>query len=487
MNQEPFKEEYWEDALQVLKREERKAFFAKWWPLSILVIALLGSGLYALTRTSESFAQPVVTSQPQMLVAASMANIHQEASVVTLIAEETATQSTVSTQQVVNPSEVASRTPEVETSQNKKRNLPQNNAATIPTQDLSNEQSTSVNPQDRTENSQGYAVTKMMDSVNQGEVNETTTNGEEAKGTHPNPEVYNGDGVDTKEEGEGTALAEEGAEQMDGDSMQGNIAIANSKKNASAGESANAGNSMLALKRRSPNNYDVQNQLWLNELSAKQQKRNKRYQSFNRIPTKSNNLRAWVGTAFLTGYGTEAGLIDWNPSFGLMIDHKLGQNWWAEGGLGLQMINGVRYKAHFFADELSFGRNSTRTTVATETLFILDAPFMLVRDINQRHAMFFGANIEYLINTRSQLSRAYITNGSQEDDLGSENAFGYTGGLSSVQFAPRVGYRYRFSKRVDVGIYRQFGWLNVNNGIHYRDNGNDFNTRWNVQFNFMLR
>ncbi|MEO0404388.1 MAG: hypothetical protein AAF193_05920, partial [Bacteroidota bacterium] len=474
MNQEPFKEEYWEDALKVLKQQERKAFIAKWWPMSIVIMAVIGSGLFALTNTNETLAQPVVTSQPQMLIASSFGQAFEaipNTSIITSDLDESQSSSKlVDLNLELNQAEDETQTSLAEGASTEQQKQPATLASSLKAEDpskMSKEETSSVEPQDRIEENKSKAVNTVLTS-NEGNTKETNETGPESLASNQNPEAN-------------TAILKTDANE------QKSIAIANKTTESSAASVNNVKTSLLALQRRYPDYQRKTGQLWTRQKSQKQVKREERFKQFNRISSKSNNLRAWIGSAFLTGYGTEAGLVDWNPSFGLMIDHKLSQNWWVEGGIGLQMINGVRYKAHFYADELTFGRNSTRTTVATQTLYILDAPFVMVRDFNQRHAMFIGANIEYLINTKSQLSRAYITNGAQEDDLGSEDAFGYKGGLQSVQFAPRIGYKYRFSKRVDVSFYRQFGWLNVNNGVHFRDNGNDFNTRWNVQFNFMLR
>ncbi|MGB1032353.1 MAG: hypothetical protein ACPGWM_07050, partial [Flavobacteriales bacterium] len=220
--------------------------------------------------------------------------------------------------------------------------------------------------------------------------------------------------------------------------------------------------------------------------SKKQMRVSDQRAKFHKTNYRGSALRGHVGSALLTGYGSEKGLIDWNPSIGLNYETKVRGPWWASVGLGFQQINGVRYQADFFADELSFGYSTVRTRVATNTLYILEVPVQVWRDFSMRSSLMIGANAELIVNSKSGLSETKL-GGNESQELSNSDSFGYVQGLNQALFGARLGYRYRFSKTTDISLIKQFGLSEVNNGDFYLNNGNDLNGRWILQLNFTLK
>ena len=480
--QEPFKEEYWASALDTLKKEERKTLCIKWAPIALAAL-LLASLIFALKFNQDA---------PGLSLKAlkSNVNIEQHFAIEEIkTKEQSSINSKISSKGEIQSAIIAKAetTDEIEISNREttraEKSLLHSTASVIVSEDLEDVELESTllisqsiaetievelaevnteNENDAVQTVLGETILAIDDdivSVEEASARVVRTGSENPKQLNETQEVepsFSGD-----------------------DSMLRNF--------VAAGKGSNTDFGLIGINTIATSlQYKVPVLLKSRSYSAKRLRQSESRAQFHKKTYLSNSLKGYVGSSFLTGYGTEKGLIDWNPSVGLMYEFKLRGPWWADVGLGFQQVNGVRYQADFFADELSFGYSTVRTRVATNALYIVDIPLQLWRDFSMRSSFMFGANAEAIVNSNSGLSETSL-NGDESEELSSFASLGYVQGFNRLLFGTRLGYRYRLNKRTDISLIKQFGLSEVNNGEFYLNNGNDFNNRWLLKLNFTIK
>ena len=483
--QEPFKEEYWAAALDTLKKEERKAMYKKWTPaaLALLLLAALVLGFQLnkdaaglpIKETNQysslesRFASIASSQKEQVPIKATSTNSKED--------QEVPQQSIAKVRGVEKEEGTQTNFGNEGKSQAKATTVGANLKSDLQAEDSSkpdeNQAPEPFKMQGTTSEAEGLAgqvneekqaqagdkITAGQLVIDQKTTTESNSNDDKSKGSFG--EEMSGQGADA----DASMLAQE-----KGTDDEAITAIENQRMNLLSGNINNAVPSLFT-----PRVY-----------SKKQLRDSERQARFRRQCYPGSSLKGYIGSAVLTGYGSEKGLIDWNPTIGLTYEKKVHGPWWASVGLGFQQINGVRYQADFFADELSFGYNTVRTRVATNTLYILEVPVQVWRDFSLRSALMLGGNAEVIINSKSGLSETKL-GGNESQELSNSNSFGYVQGLNQMLFGARAGYRYRLNKNTEISLIKQFGLSEVNNGKFYLNNGNDLNNRWMLQLNFTLK
>lgn len=468
-HQEPFQEAYWDDALKVLKREERRAWLAKAWPWamsSVVLIALLMTGFLGTSEKGK-----LIASESELRLSSAFAML--DAAPVASLALESTTPNTTPTQKV-NQARIQANSQERSTTLN---SAPKTISAETDASINQTQQALQVQPPTN-------QAQKAIAEANPNEfatASTSETNQESKLDAQPITENV----MPARSEQHASADFELNSAQppLGSDVWLSNLERSGSFSNEPLLNRSRIQNMNAIGYKAIPASMAEFNQRSYSKKAHRQIERNAR---FNKLMTRKHALKMYIGAAPLAGYGTEKGLISWSPSVGLTYERKIYDRLWVTAGLGYQQINGVRYKAHFFQDELSFGYNSTRTTVATNTLYIAEIPVHLWRDISNRSSIMLGLNAEMIVNTKSDLLTDEI-NSSTVTPIGEDQSFGYTSGVRSLMAGARFGYRYRLNKRADISLIRQIGLQEVNNGKFYLSNGNDNNSRWNVLFSWTLK
>lgn len=479
--QEPFKEEYWAAALDTLKKEERKALYMKWAPVALAAL-LIASLVFVLKFNQDALGMSLKTLKSNANVEQHFAGL--EINTIDQSAETSEATSKNETQITSIAKGETGEEVEVSKQGNARSEEPLADSAisAIASNELKDKEPESKSPISRSiaQNIEGEVFE--LDAEDEGDALRTADD-------EPNSESDDAMGED-----EASYLDVNNDSENPFDLKETQVAAPGSngddsmlRNAAEPEEEASTDFAPIGINTLRTNlQYKVPALLTPRSYSAKQLRQSESRAQFHKNTYLGKSLKGYVGSALLTGYGTEKGLIDWNPSLGLMYEFKLRGPWWASAGLGYQQINGVRYQADFFADELSFGYATVRTRVATNTLYIVEVPVQLWRDFSMRSSFMLGANAEAIVNSNSGLSETKL-NGDESEELSNDNSLGYVQGFNQLLFGARLGYRYRLNKRTDISLIKQFGLSEVNNGDFYLNNGNDVNNRWLLQLNFTIK
>lgn len=444
---EPFKEEYWEEALGVLEQEERKARRRKIVPIFFSALAAVAIVLVVIKAvlpneeikllTLETFDGPTVerTSTETVQIAIDSALVDSVNS------DEASTASTTEERQLTNATfENTSRTAD-SGSQGEE---------TTPLQ--------SGSPETPTQTTPGDNLTA-----------ETPTN-EAAPAPKPNstPQIS----VPTDEE---LALVEDGAADNETSILnQGRQAKDPSTILLPQGAKGLTLFANLPVEPRSVGRLEQGLAGTLIRKSFED-----KHREFLSTPTMSTPITLYVGNAFAPGYGSrKAGA--WNPQAGIALEQRIENRLWLRVAAGAQQISQTFASKSYLEEQASFGYEATETVISTNKLYLLDVPVGLVWDAALRHSVLFGGGVELILRTQNTLEQTKIDAfGTQ--DLGSEESYGYLTGYDPLMYNLNIGYRYRFSKRNSLDVVASTGFHNVN------EVGSSKNGRISVRYNFQIK
>ena len=448
---EPFKEEYWQDALGVLEQEERKARRKKVVPLFFSIAALIlvvFAVRYYVSPTSVERASTGTIQGPQT-------NRTVDGQTNNTSTNETAAEPTQPNDTAAPANSRYSDNSEVE-----------NTRAVTPENDQLTPEEQAVDE----------ALTADDNSTKQD--NEETSRTEEQNDNLEALETADNDSANTEEEYPQDQLDPADVEDTvdhtpGGDPLESILNQTSPELPAISTIQPGFGFANAAIKPVVPARLATsEGKIFSLHFEDK-------HREFLRLPTMSTPITLFVGNAFAPGYGSRKA-SHWNPQAGIALEHRVENNLWFRVSVGGQQISQTFASKSYLEEQASFGYEALETRISTDRLYLLDVPVGLVWDAFMRHSFIVGGGIEAIVRTENTLEKNKIDAFGTEN-IDSESSYGYLTGYNPIMYNLNIGYRYKFSKRNSLDIVASTGFHEVN------QIGTSKNGRISVRYNFQIK
>jgi hypothetical protein len=203
-------------------------------------------------------------------------------------------------------------------------------------------------------------------------------------------------------------------------------------------------------------------------LNYQLQQRNQREEAFRKWSLQPQQWMFYVGNAFTKDYAAREGFLAFNPQAGLAFEQHLAPNMYLRFALGVQQFSNVYAAEEYKEIQATFGHQYRSTEIATSRLYVLDAPVNLVYDFKLRHAAIVGVGFEYIGLTKN-IIKTEMVDAFDREVLSSEDEFGYLSGYSPFFWNAQIGYRYRFNRRTSFDLILTSGFAKIHESL---DEGN---------------
>lgn len=431
---EPFKEEYWEDALAVLMTEEKKAARKKRIPLFFLFGTLvIMSGIFALF-ISEGVGKRALLVNNELQGAslrASGTDANANVPIQDSIPVHQPVQRAIA-HPILSTKKQAINTPASTSAQaiKEKTKAEQNQPTKLQTQNTVNVEERSSTP---TKSSDETLTTTKTDAENEDAEN----------------------------------IAEQSLNEINDSGLSDNFMF-RSEANISV-------KNLLVFAPKIVRTIELN----LNPHEDLPNKYKDRFRKIARLPVQSQQWMVYLGNAFAPGYGVVKGNQNFNPQAGFAFENRLANRLWVRIAAGGQQITETNKTKIFLEEKPSFGYEAVETRISADRLYLFDVPVSLIWDANPRHSFFAGVGVEGIVHTVNTISENHITMfGSTE--VSKEQSNGYLAGYKSLFFNGNIGYRYRITRRSSLDFSYTNGLTNINNEGH---NNQRFIVRlnWNIK------
>jgi len=209
-------------------------------------------------------------------------------------------------------------------------------------------------------------------------------------------------------------------------------------------------------------------------------KLNKRHEEFRKWSLQPQQWMLYAGLAFTKDYASLGGALAFNPQLGIAFEQHIAAKTYFRVGAGMQQISQVFASEEYREIQASFGYQYHNTKIATQRLYLLEVPLNLVYDFKLRHAVLAGVGLEYIGLTKN-IVKTEVVNAFASEEISREDDLGYLTGYTPLFWNAQIGYRYRFTRRASFDVTFTSGFAKIHESL---DEGN---TRVNARFNFNLR
>lgn len=209
-------------------------------------------------------------------------------------------------------------------------------------------------------------------------------------------------------------------------------------------------------------------------------KLNRRHEEFRKWSLQPQQWMLYVGNAFTNDYGSLGSAVAFNPQLGFAFEQHIAPKTYFRVGAGIQQVSHVFASEEYKEIQASFGYQYHNTEIATQRLYLLEVPLNLVYDFKLRHAVLAGVGLEYIGLTKN-IVKTEVVNAFASEEISREDDLGYLTGYIPLFWNAQIGYRYRFTRRASFDLTLSSGFVKIHESL---DEGN---TRINARFNFNLR
>lgn len=447
---EQFKEEYWSGALEVLKREERKAWWNRYGLWLCLGVVVLSVSAYVLwPKSGSAVAHAAMTESEEIYLRDSY-----EGASVQVVSDN------VMEHELVGDYEPTQDQQNMELALAGSGEEAAGYSSTSEENNLATEivESPTVNSTKATSEAEVDlpVVTSAPASINNNPQ-------ETADSTTPNQEEHLDENTESSETDSPINLSQSTKADMQ------ILASVNLNKSKTSLTPINP-RSAIQLPKLKPQLVQIKRQT-------------KKYPLFD---YKKDRLFVFAGNSLLTGYGSYKRELFFSPEVGIGYENVLAEHWSVNGSLSYFMINGVRHSADFTSTQLDFGFNSTVTTISTLKLHYAYVPVVLNYDLNRRTSFSLGAGLSYLINSRSLVTVREVDNFS-ENEVDRREEWGYVAGYRNLSGSLLAGYEFRLRENLTFAVNYQYGLHKITLENIYGQTSEDRNSRLRLMLKFDLK
>ncbi len=174
----------------------------------------------------------------------------------------------------------------------------------------------------------------------------------------------------------------------------------------------------------------------------------------NRIPDRVSNIYLEFGTHLWTGFGTVQSRLNVNPHIGLGYEYQGTDLWSLSAGLSYYHISGSQYGISIEQTELGFGSNTVSTSIETNKLKYLAMPLAFSYHLGLRHSIGFNWTSSVLMDTGSNVSVSSSANTASElkNETGYTQGLNTLIHAAGAHYSFRLSPDFKFSVAYNQGL-----------------------------------
>lgn len=203
------------------------------------------------------------------------------------------------------------------------------------------------------------------------------------------------------------------------------------------------------------------------------------------FPRKADHKFILGGQSFLAGFGSKSGETFFNPEIGLGYEKVFGAHFSASAAVSYFQISGIQHVAEYSQTTLDFGFNTTLTQIRTNKLHFAYLPIQANWDFTRRSSLTGGIGVSYLINGLSLVTVSEIDNFSNTEVDRYED-WGYVGGYKSINASLLAGYEFRITPDWTFGLQYQYGLTEITKQEVYGISREDRNSRLRATLKYSI-
>lgn len=174
----------------------------------------------------------------------------------------------------------------------------------------------------------------------------------------------------------------------------------------------------------------------------------------NRMPDRVSNIYLEFGSHLLTGFGTVKSRVNVNPQIGLGYEYQVNDMWSISGGLSYFEISGSEYGISIDQTELGFGASIRNTLIETNRLKYLSIPIAFSYHVGLRHSIGANWASSILMDSGSKVSISNSENNDSEvkDETGYTQGLNPLIHSIGAHYSFRLTPRFKFSLVYNQGL-----------------------------------
>ena len=186
-----------------------------------------------------------------------------------------------------------------------------------------------------------------------------------------------------------------------------------------------------------------------------------------------------AGLAAAKGY---SGSGDAGTDYGLSPNLGLGYQFNFSERMSLYLTMYMSYISHLNIRETgtnvsySFDKDSTFVSVTRKNLLQLQVPLQLAYKIRPKHSVYGGLGINLGLNTVSLYE--------DSKQSSSKKQFGYMNGIRFMDVNVNLGYEYKMSSKLSLGLFYQQGFFDMTKNNYFNNQQNDRNARGGINLRY---
>ncbi len=198
-------------------------------------------------------------------------------------------------------------------------------------------------------------------------------------------------------------------------------------------------------------------------------------EAFKKFDSKSS-FYLEVAPVFSGSYNANNVGVGWHA--GLGWERAIGQKFQFSIGLGYTVQNGVGIENNSDSVFYNFGKEVVETQEVNSRLDYVELPVSISYKLNQRNMVEFGMYAGYLVNVSREVDKE-ISKFKTETQYESTKENGYQEEFKRMDYGLTLGYRYRVTPALSVGVHYNLGFIDITKNIQgdYLQRHTNQNTR----------
>ncbi len=186
-----------------------------------------------------------------------------------------------------------------------------------------------------------------------------------------------------------------------------------------------------------------------------------------------------AGARGYTGSGDMGRDYGLSPSLGLGYQFNFSERMSLYLSMYMSYLNHLNIRETGTNVSYSFDKDSTFISVTRKNLLQFHVPLQLAYKIRPKHTVFGGMGINLGLNTVSLYE--------DSKQSSSKKQFGYMNGIRFMDVNANLGYEYRLTPKLSLGIFYQRGFFDMTKNNYFNNQQIDQNARGgiNLRYNFL--
>ena len=203
------------------------------------------------------------------------------------------------------------------------------------------------------------------------------------------------------------------------------------------------------------------------------------------FPIPHYSIQLVLGNGFQSQFGSRINGASFQPIVGLAYDYNLNRKWSLKLQGNYSQVDRVLRSIERTDNQLDYTLRSQTTLLKTTDLHFLNLPVQIARRIGDRHQIYTGLGISYLLTTYNTLQVNTLT--SFESEQGEEQKEqGYTQGWQTFSTFGLIGYSYYLKPSTSISVSYHYGLSDMTNNAEFIESAFDRNSQLNLTLNLNL-